>query len=75
MVVKCSAGVTEATADTLDSVMECGKEASVEWIKNNARYEDIVKILEYNDGIYSPEVAKKIGNFLEEDDEDEDDDF
>ena len=55
--------------------MECGKEASVEWIKNNARYEDIVKILEYNDGIYSPEVAKKIGNFLEEDDEDEDDDF
>jgi len=59
LVVKCSAGVTEATADTLDSVMECGKEASVEWIKNNA----------------SPEVAEKIGNFLEDDDDDEDEDF
>jgi hypothetical protein len=57
LVVKCSEGVTEATSDTLSSVMECGKEATIDWVKNNA----------------SAEVAEKIGNFLdEEEDEDED---
>ena len=43
LVVKCSEGVTEATSDTLSSVMECGKEATIDWVKNNARYQDIVK--------------------------------
>jgi len=56
LVTECSNGVSEATADTLASVMECGKEATEEWLKKNA----------------SPEVAEMIGNFLEEDDDDED---
>jgi hypothetical protein len=42
LVGKCSAGVTEATSDTLTSVMECGKEATITWVKNNARYVEIL---------------------------------
>jgi hypothetical protein len=48
LVVKCSEGVTEATSDTLSSVMDCGKEATIDWVKKNARYQDIVKHLAYN---------------------------
>jgi hypothetical protein len=47
LVVKCSDGVTEATSDTLSSVMECGKEATIDWVKENARYEEIAKRLVY----------------------------
>jgi len=57
LVIKCSEGVSEATSDTLSSVMECGKEATIDWVKENA----------------SAEVAEKIEDFLdEEEDEDED---
>jgi hypothetical protein len=73
LVVKCSEGVTEATSDTLSSVMECGKEATIDWVKKNARYQDIVKLLN-NKFSFSAEVAEKIGNFLDED-EDEDEDI
>jgi len=55
MVERCSTGVTEATADTLSTVMECGRKATIEWVKNNA----------------SEKVAEQIGNFLEDDDDDE----
>ena len=41
LVVNCSDGVTEATADTLASVMECGKDATVDWLKKNARYSEV----------------------------------
>merc|ERR1712106_525131 len=58
LVAKCSTGVGEATPATLPSVMECGKMATIGWVKKNA----------------SPEVAEQIGNFLEEE-EDEDEDI
>merc|ERR1712106_159524 len=58
LVGKCSTGVGEATPATLSSVMECGKMATIGWVKKNA----------------SPEVAEEIGNFLEEE-EDEDEDI
>jgi len=58
VVSRCSAGVAEATADTLTTVMECGRKATIEWVKNNA----------------SEKVAEQIGNFLEDDD-DEDEEF
>jgi len=57
LVVNCSDGVTEATADTLAIVMECGKDATVDWLKKNA----------------SSEVAEKMGNFLGDDDEEDED--
>ena len=38
LVVNCSDGVT---ADTLASVMECGKDATVDWLKKNARYSEV----------------------------------
>merc|ERR1712119_96972 len=53
VVSRCSAGVAEATADTLTTVMECGRKATIEWVKNNA----------------SEKVAEQIGNFLEDDDD------
>merc|ERR1712106_325713 len=57
LVAKCSTGVGEATPASLSSVMECGKMATIGWVKKNA----------------SPEVAEQIGNFLEEEEgEDED---
>ena len=40
LVVNCSDGVT---ADTLASVMECGKDATVDWLKENARYSEVWK--------------------------------
>ena len=73
LVVKCSEGVTEATSDTLSSVMECGKEATIDWVKNNARQEEIGVALSH-ECLCSAEVAEKIGNFLDEE-EDEDEDF
>jgi hypothetical protein len=52
--------------------MECGKEATIDWVKKNASYEEIVKPLTYK-LFYSADVAEQIGNFLdEEEDEDED---
>ena len=38
LVVKCSQGVTEDISDTLSSVMECGKEATIDWVKKNANW-------------------------------------
>merc|ERR1719328_1035502 len=58
-VKQCSAekGITEATAETLDDVMECGKERVGELVKENA----------------SPEVLEKISNMLGMDDGDDSD--
>jgi len=58
LVTKCSEGVAEATADSLSTVMDCGKESTIEWVKNNAK----------------PKVAEMVGNFLDEDMDDDDDD-
>jgi len=60
-VKQCSTekGITEATAETLDAMMECGKERVGELVKENA----------------SPEALEKIGNMLGmEDDDDSDED-
>jgi len=58
-VKQCSTekGITEATAETLDDVMECGKERVGELVKENA----------------SPEVLEKISNMLGMDDGDDSD--
>jgi len=58
-VKQCSAekGITVATAETLDDVMECGKERVGELVKENA----------------SPEVLEKISNMLGMDDGDDSD--
>ena len=69
---KCSTGVGEATPATLSSVMECGKEATIGWVKKNARYDEILSSIIHM--FFSPEVAEQIGNFLEEE-EDEDEDI
>ena len=37
LVASCSEGVTEATAETLDTVMECGKEKVGDYVKENVR--------------------------------------
>ena len=70
MVAKCSTGVGEATPATLSSVMECGKMATIGWVKKNARYEGIVSSI-IHDMFLSPEVAEQIGNFLEEEDDED----
>merc|ERR1711872_356714 len=57
IVVKCSNGAAEATADTLGEVMDCGKENVAEWVEANA----------------SPKLAEKIGNFLDMDDDSDED--
>jgi len=57
IVVKCSNGAPEATADTLGEVMDCGKENVAEWVEANA----------------SPKLAEKIGNFLDMDDDSDED--
>jgi len=38
--------------------MDCGRESTIEWVKNNA----------------NPKVAEMVGNFLDEDMDDDDDD-
>ena len=63
LVVKCSDGVTEATSDTLSSVMECGKEATIDWVKQNARYQEIVKHLTYTFFIVR-QLLKRLETFL-----------
>ena len=63
LVVKCSEGVTEATSDTLSSVMECGKEATIDWVKKNARYQEIVKHLSYTFFIVR-KLLKRLETFL-----------
>jgi len=59
-VKQCTAekAITEATAESLDEVMECGKERVGEIVKENA----------------SPEVLEKISNMLGMDDDDKDED-
>ena len=46
--------------------------ATIGWVKKNARYEEILTSIIHI--FFSPEVAKQIGNFLEEE-EDEDEDI
>ena len=57
---KCSTGVGEATPTTLSSVMECGKEATIGWVKKNARYEGFVGYI-----IHNMLVARRLLNRLE----------
>ena len=37
LVSGCSEGISEATTDSLDTVMDCGKEQVMEFVKENAR--------------------------------------
>ena len=37
LVSECSEGISEATTDSLDTVMDCGKEQVMEFVKENAR--------------------------------------
>ena len=38
LVSQCSADISEATTDSLDTVMKCGKDLVMEFIKENARW-------------------------------------
>jgi len=58
LVSGCSEGISEATTDSLDTVMECGKEEVMEFVKENA----------------SPRMLKKLGEMFGEDSSEEEDD-
>ena len=48
LVSECSQGISEATTDSLDTVMDCGKEQVMEFVKENARLKLIIIILILN---------------------------
>ena len=48
LVSECSEGISEATTDSLDTVMDCGKEQVMEFVKENARLKLIIIILILN---------------------------
>jgi len=60
LVSECSKDISEATADSLDTVMDCGKEQIMEFVKENA----------------SPKMLKKLEKMFDDgsSEEDEDDD-
>jgi len=58
LVSQCSEGISEATTDSLDTVMDCGKEQVMEFVKENA----------------SPSMLKKLGEMFGEDSSEEEDD-
>merc|ERR1712227_173231 len=58
IVAECSTDISEATADTLDEVMDCGKETVGEFVKENA----------------SPKMMEKIAKMFGDKDDDDDDD-
>merc|ERR1712110_1347066 len=57
LVSECSEGISEATTESLDTVMDCGKEQVVEFVKENA----------------SPRMMKKLGEMFGEDSSEEED--
>jgi len=57
LVSGCSQGISEATTDSLDTVMECGKEQVMDFVKENA----------------SPRMLKKLGEMFGDDDSSEED--
>jgi len=58
IVAECSTDISEANADTLDEVMDCGKETVGEFVKENA----------------SPKMMEKIAKMFGDKDDDDDDD-
>ena len=45
LVSECSQGISEATTDSLGTVMDCGKEQVMEFVKENARLKLILIVL------------------------------
>jgi len=58
LVSECSQGISEATTDSLDTVMDCGKEQVMDFVKENA----------------SPRMLKKLGEMFGDGDSSEEED-